>query len=122
MQANGLPFVVKFLLLLVIFALGFLLARDLFFIISGPSDQKNSSYAATDSSPALIKTKAETSSSKASPSALPAESKEPLREKAVEPPISVRQDPAKNLPADSPGAADRPTPGQGLSFQRPPFR
>ena len=48
MQADGLPFAVKFCLLLAIFALGFLLARDLFFIISGPSDQKNSSYAAAD--------------------------------------------------------------------------
>jgi len=108
MQTNGLPFVVKFFLLLVIFALGFLLARDLFFIINGPSDQKNSSYAATDSSPPSTKTKAETSSSKASPSAPAVEPKEPLREKSVEAPISVRQDPAKNLPADSPRAADRP--------------
>jgi hypothetical protein len=106
MQADGLPFAGKFFLLLGIFALGFLLARDLFFIISGPSDQKNSSYAAADYSPAPAKTKAEKSSSKA-PSAIPRESKEPLREKPVEATISVEQDPIKNFPAGSPKAADQ---------------
>ena len=88
MQTDGLPFAGKFFLLLAIFALGFLLARDLFFIISGPSDQKNSSYAAADYSPAPVKTKVEKSSSKAS-----AESK--------------AQDPIKNFPAGSPKATDQ---------------
>src|SRR5262245_10321586 len=88
MQADGLPFAGKFFLLLAIFVLGFLLARDLFFIISGPSDQKNSSYAAADYSPAPVKTKVEKSSSKAS--AIPTESK--------------AQDPIKNFRADSPKA------------------
>lgn len=107
MQADGLPFAGKCFLLLAIFALGFLLARDLFFIISGPSDQKNSSYAAAGYSPAPVKTKAEKSSSKASPSAIPTESKELLREKPLEAPISVKQDPIKNFPAGSPKAADQ---------------
>ena len=93
MQADGLPFAGKCFLLLAIFALGFLLARDLFFIISGPSGQKNSSYAAADYSPAPAKTKAEKSFSKASPSAIPTESK--------------AQDPIKNFPAGSPKAADQ---------------
>jgi hypothetical protein len=91
MQADGLPFAGKFFLLLAIFALGFLLARDLFFIISGPSDQKNSSYAAADYSPAPVKTKVEKSSSKAS--AIPTKSK--------------AQDPIKNFSAGSPKAADQ---------------
>ena len=108
MRSDGLPFVVKFFLLVVIFGLGFLLARDLFTIISRPSGQKNSSYAAADSLPASTKTKEEKPSSKVSPSALPADSKEPLREKSVEVPISAGQDTLKNLPADDPTAANRP--------------
>ena len=104
MQSDGLPFVVKFFLLLVIFALGFLLARDLFSIISRPSDQKNSSYAAADYSPAPTKTTAETSSSNASPSAIPMESKEQVREKTGEASTSLRQDPVKNLPIDNPSS------------------
>ena len=107
MQADGLPFAVKCCLLLAIFGLGFLLARDLFSIISGPSDQKNSSYAAADSSPVSTKTKAETPSSKVSPSALPAESKEQVREKTAEVSTSLRQDSVKNPPIDNPGS-DRP--------------
>jgi|SRR5262245_2437659 len=91
MQSDGLPFAGKLLLLLAIFVLGFLLARDLFFIISGPSDQKNRSYAAADYSPAPVKTKVEKSSSKAS--AIPTESE--------------AQDPIRNLPAGSPKAADQ---------------
>ena len=107
MQANKLPFLVKCVFLLVIFALGFLLARDIFFLISGPSDQKNSSYAAADSSSAPTKTRADLPLSKASPT-VPAESKESLREKPGENPISVTQDPAKNSPVDSPRVVDRP--------------
>ena len=107
MQADGLPFAGKFFLLLAIFALGFLLARDLFFIISGPSGQKNSSYAA-DSLPTSTRTKDEKPSSKVSRSALPADSKEPLREKSVEAPISAGQETLQNLPADDPRAASRP--------------
>jgi len=103
MQADGLPFVVKFFLLLAIFGLGFLLARDLFSIISGPSDQTNSSYAAADFSPVSTKTKAETPSSNGSPYALPAESKEQLREK-TEVSTSLRQDAVKNLPVDNPSS------------------
>jgi cytoskeletal protein RodZ len=104
MQTDGLSFIVKFFLLVVIFALGFILARDLFFIINGPSDQKNSSYAASDSSPASAKTKTETSSSRASPSAIPMESKEQVREKTAEASTSLRQDPVKNLPIDNPSS------------------
>ena len=104
MQADGLPFAVKFCLLLAIFGLGFLLARDLFSIISGPSDQTNGSYAAADSSPVSTKTKAETPSSKVSPSALPAESKEQVREKTGEASTSLRQVPVENLLVDNPTA------------------
>jgi hypothetical protein len=100
MQANGIPFVVKFFLLLVIFALGFLLARDLFSIINGAPYQKNSSYAAADSSPSSTKTKMEKPSSEVSPSALPADSKEPLREKAAEVSSSLSQAVVENLPGD----------------------
>jgi hypothetical protein len=104
MQSDGLPFVVKFFLLLVIFALGFLLARDLFSIISRPSDQKNSSYAAADSLPAAAKTKEEKPSSKVSPPALPADSKEQVRERTGEASTSLSQDPVKNLPVDNPSS------------------
>jgi hypothetical protein len=107
-QTDGLPFAAKLFLLLAIFGLGFLLARDLFFIVNGSSDQKSSSYAAADSSPASTKTKAQTSSPKVPPSALPADSKEPLRERPIEAPISAGQDTLKNLPADDPRAANRP--------------
>jgi len=108
MQSDGLPFVVKFFLLLAVFGIGFILTRDLFFIMREPSGQKNNSYAASDSSPAPTKIKTETSSSKASPSAPAVESKEPLRDKLIEAPISSRQEPAKNLAVNNPQEVDRP--------------
>jgi hypothetical protein len=105
MQSDRLPFVVKFLLLLVIFGLGLLLARDLFFIINGSSEQKNSSYAA-ESSPAPTKTKKEIPSFDASPSTRRAESNEPLGEKTGQ--VSLVQDPAKDLPENNPSTIARP--------------
>jgi hypothetical protein len=107
MQADGLPFVVKFFLLLVIFALGLLWARELFFVISGPSDQKSSSYAAAVSSTAPTKTKREIPFSDASLATRAAKSNEPLREKLGEAAIS-KQDSPKNSPADNLKAPDRP--------------
>lgn len=104
MQADGLPFAVKFFLLLVIFALGFLLARDLFFIINGPSDQKDKTYAAAASSPIPTKAKKEIPSSEVPPIARPAESKDQLREKTGEAATSLRRDPVENLPIDNPTA------------------
>jgi cytoskeletal protein RodZ len=108
MQSERLPFVVKILLLLVIFALGFLLARDLFFIISGPSEQKNSSYAAAQSSPAPTKTKKGITSSETSSSARPVGSKEALLEKADRASNLLGQDLAKDLPADNPSTIGKP--------------
>ena len=82
-----------------------MLARDIFLLINVASEQKNSSYAAADSSSASTKTRADLPLSKAS-STVPAESKESLREKPVENPIT--QDPAKNSPIDSRRVVDRP--------------
>lgn len=127
MQSDRLPFIAKFLLLLVIFALGFLLARDLFFIISGPSEQKNSSYAAAESSPAATKTKKGKTSSEPSTSAGPVGSKEPLLEKADQASNALAQDAAKDLSADNPSTVGRPmelgnTPSKTSSLSAKPLR
>ena len=109
MHADG-PFAVKCFLLLAIGALGFLWARDLFFIIRGPSDQKNSSYAAADS-PATIGTRAQNSAPRVSPTAQPEGPREQSRDKTAEKSTSLRQDAVKNLPADQSSAGDSLEPG-----------
>ena len=102
MQADGLPFAVKFCLLLAIFALGFLLARDLFFIVNGSSHQKNNSYAAAVSSPAPNKAKEGKPVSGPSPTARSAESKGQLPEKTGDASTSLRQLPVENSPVENP--------------------
>jgi hypothetical protein len=108
MQVNGLPFVVRGFLLLAIFALGFLWARDLFFVINGRLEQKEKKYVAAAPSPAPTKTKRQIISSDVPSAVRPTESKEPLLENRGEASTSLKQDPAKNLPADNLKAADRP--------------